>query len=429
MSISSHELIPDPPRGLDGRATDGRLMRQEQLAPQSELVQELRRRVATLEARAGDSEARRQVSFTLRSVLEVVGVIVGVVATVAFVSIAWGAVTLVLIALLAALALNPAVEFFVQHGLSRGWAALVVFALAVIAMGVLALLLIPPLVTQVDHFITALPGQLDQLSRGHGPLGFFERQFHVVQEANKLLSSKSLGSTAAGVAGSGIGVALSVAGSVIGLVVIAFLTFFMLLEGPAWMDRFFSLIPDGVEPRYRRIAGGIARTVSGFVTGNLVASVLAGLITTGVLFVAGLPYPVPLGLLVAFLDMLPIFGAFVAIAIVAAVSFSHGVVTGLIVTGIVFAYHQVEVYYLRPIIYGQMIKLSPLAVLVAATIGTEVAGPLGAIAAIPVGGAVQLIVGEALDARRQYRAQCQQEDESDRESTREDADCATAAHS
>jgi predicted PurR-regulated permease PerM len=57
------------------------------------------------------------------------------------------------------------------------------------------------------------------------------------------------------------------------------------------------------------------------------------------------------------------------------------------------------VYYLRPIIYGRMIKLSPLAILVAATVGTEVAGPLGAIAAIPVGGAIQLVLIEVLDAR------------------------------
>jgi predicted PurR-regulated permease PerM len=421
-------VTPNAPDAVDGRSTEPVLTRQEPPGQHSEIVQELRLRVAVLEARAGNGPPRRQVSITVRSALEILGLIFGMVALVAFVSVAWGAITLVLISLLGALALNPAVEFFVRRGVRRGWAAVLVFVLTVIALGLLGLLLIPPLITQVDHFITALPGQLDQLSRGHGPLGFFERKFHVVQEANKLLSSKSLGSTAAGVAGSGIGVALSLAGTIIGLVVIAFMTFFMLLEGPTWLDRIFSLIPDSVEPRYRRIGSGIARTVSGFVTGNLAASVLAGVITAGVLFVAGLPYPVPLGVLVAFLDMLPIFGAFIAIAIVAAVSFSHGVVTGLIVTGIVFAYHQVEVYYLRPVIYGQMVKLSPLAVLVAATIGTEVAGPLGAIAAIPIGGAVQLIVAEVLDARRQYRAQCEPDDERDRAKISE-VDASTAVAS
>jgi predicted PurR-regulated permease PerM len=205
------------------------------------------------------------------------------------------------------------------------------------------------------------------------------------------------------VAGSGLGVALTAAGTVIGLVVIAFMTFFMLLEGPTWVERLMSLLPESVEPRCRRIGAGISRTVSGFVAGNLLASLLAGAITAGVLFVGGLPYPIPLGVLVGFLDLLPIFGAFIALVVVAAVAFAHGIVTGLIVTGVVFIYHQVEVYYLRPIIYGRMIELSPLAILVAATIGTEVAGPLGAIASIPVGGAIQLIFAEVLDARYNRR--------------------------
>jgi predicted PurR-regulated permease PerM len=70
---------------------------------------------------------------------------------------------------------------------------------------------------------------------------------------------------------------------------------------------------------------------------------------------------------------------------------------------VVFLYHQFEVYYLRPIITGRMIQLSPLAVLVAAVLGIALAGPLGAIAAIPIGGAIQLILVEVLDARADAR--------------------------
>jgi predicted PurR-regulated permease PerM len=375
----------------------------DQLAPSDrELIRTLRARVTALEE-ARERGPAREISITMRSVVEIMATILGVVALVAFVSVAWGAITFVLIALLAALALNPAVEFFVSRGFRRGWAAVLVFLLAVVAAGLLALLLIPPLVSQVSHFIDVLPAKLDQLSKGHGPLGLLERKLHVVQAAKKLLSGKSLGSTASGLAGSGLGVALSVAGTVIGIVVIAFMTFFMLLEGPTWVERFLSLLPDNVEPPCRRISAGISRTVSGFVGGNLVASVLAGAVTAGILFLGGLPYPIPLGVLVGFLDLLPIFGAFIALVIVAAVAFAHGILTGLIVTGVVFLYHQVEVYYLRPIIYGRMIELSPLAILVAATIGTEVAGPIGAIAAIPAGGTVQLVLAELLDARAQRR--------------------------
>jgi predicted PurR-regulated permease PerM len=370
-------------------------------APRSDgdLVRDLRRRVAALEADRDGPVARREVSVTARSVVEVLGMVLFAVAAVGVVYLAWGAITLVLIALLAALALSPAVEFFVGHGLRRGWAAGLVFVLALCALALLGLLLIPPLVTQVSHFIHAVPGMLADLGKGHGPFGFFERKFHVVEQVNKFVSGKS----AVAAAGSGIGVVLGVAGTLVGLVVIAFLTFFMLLEGPEWVERFMSLLPEGVRPRYRRIGAGISRTVGGFVTGNLLASLLGGAITTGVLFAAGLPYPVPLGVFVALLDLLPVFGAFIALGIVAAVAFAHGLVTGVVVTGVVFLYHQFEVYYLRPIIYGRMIQLSPLAVLVAAVLGVALAGPIGAIAAIPLGGVIQLILVEVLDARADAR--------------------------
>jgi len=214
-------------------------------------VRDLRRRVAALEADRDGPVARREVSVTARSVVEVLGMILFTAAAVGFVYLAWGAITLVLVALLAALALNPAVEFFVRHRLRRGWAAAIVFVLALGALALLGLLLIPPLVTQVSHFIHAVPGMLADLSKGHGPFGFLERKFHIVEQVNKIVSGKS-----AAAAGSGIGVVLGVAGTLVGLVVIGFLTFFMLLEGPEWVERFMSLLPEGVRPRYRRLGGG-----------------------------------------------------------------------------------------------------------------------------------------------------------------------------
>lgn len=392
-SAPADAVLPLSPSGAT-------VVRPEVSLPDADYVRDLQRRVARLEAESSGTGPRRVVTVSFRTIAEVLAMVLFVVAAVGLVYVAWGAITLVLVAMLVAVALNPAVEFFASRGLRRGWAAGLVFLLALCALALLGLLLIPPLVTQVTHFIHALPGMLANLSKGHGPFGFFERKLHIVEQANKLVHSGG----AAGVAGSGLGVVVGVAGTLVGLVVIAFLTFFMLLEGPAWVERFMCLLPEGTRPRYRRIGAGISRTVGGFVTGNLVASLLGGAITAAVLLAASLPYPVPLGVLVALLDLLPIFGSFVALAMVAGVSFFHGIGTGVIVTGVVFLYHQFEVYYLRPIIYGRMIQLSPLAVLVAAVLGTALAGPLGAIAAIPAAGAVQLILAEVLDARAEKRS-------------------------
>jgi predicted PurR-regulated permease PerM len=187
------------------------------------------------------------------------------------------------------------------------------------------------------------------------------------------------------------------------MVVVAFLTFFMLMEGPSWTQRLLGLVPEPTRPRWERVAQGIYRTVGGFVSGNLVASLLAGIATTAALMATGISYAVPLGLLVAFLDLLPIFGMIVALIVLAAVSFSHSVLAGIVVVGFVFVYHQFEVYLLRPLIYGRTIELSPLAVLIAVVIGTELAGVIGALAAIPIAGAANVVHGEVLRARADAR--------------------------
>ena len=371
------------------------------------LIIRLEQRIARLEAQQVGGPDRRPNAaspVSARHVLMILGMVVAVLATITLGYLAWKGISLVLIAILFALALNPAVEFFVARGLSRGSAAAIVFILALLVVGVLGLLLIPPLVAQVSNFINALPDVIASLSRGHGVVGNLERRFHVLEN----LPGAVAGGTAAGgdaVARSGLGVVMGVLGAATRVVIVAFLTFFLLLEGPTWSRRLLALVPDASRPRYERVAYGIYRTVGGFVSGNLVASLLAGLTTCAVLVATGVAYAIPLALLVAFLDLLPVFGMIVALVVMAAVSFSHSFVAGVVVVAFMFVYHQFEVYILRPLIYGRTVELSPLAVLASVVIGTELAGVIGALAAIPLAGAANVVVCEVLRARADAREQ------------------------
>jgi predicted PurR-regulated permease PerM len=370
-----------------------------------DVVRRLEQRIARLEAEQRDGHAGRSSAstpFAARSVLTVLGLVVVVAGVVALGYLAWRGISLVLIAVLFALALNPAVEFFVSRGLRRGLAAAVVFVLAVCMVAALGLLLIPPLVTQITNLVNAVPELVASLRRGHGLIGGLERRFHILETLPGAISGGGSEGTR-GVASSGVDVVLGLLGTVASMVVVAFLTFFMLLEGPSWTQRLLGLVPEATRPRWERVAQGIYRAVGGFVSGNLVASLLAGVATTAALMATGIPYAVPLGLLVAFLDLLPIFGMIVALGVLAAVSFSHSVLAGIVVVGFVFVYHQFEVYLLRPLIYGRTIELSPLAVLVAVVIGTELAGVIGALAAIPVAGAANVVLCEVLRARADAR--------------------------
>ena len=330
--------------------------------------------------------------FSVRSVLTVIGLVVATWALLTMVQIARHVIVWILVSIFLALALNPAVEWFMRRGVkSRGLAAGYTYIIAIVVIGAIGYAFIPTLVSQVNDFVQAVPGYVHDLTKGRGRLGFLETKYHIVEKirtaVNEGGATKVLGLT---------GAALSITKSVISLVVatitIAFLTFFMLLEGPAWMERFYGLLPQRLQPRWRAIGREVYRTVGGYVTGNLLISLIAGTLTTIVLLALNVPFAVALGVIVAVLDLIPLAGATIAGILIGTVAFLHSITAGIIVVVFFIVYQQLENHFLQPVIYGRTVQLSPLAVLVAVLIGAELAGILGALGAIPVAGAIQVIL-------------------------------------
>jgi predicted PurR-regulated permease PerM len=334
----------------------------------------------------------RVVRFSLRTVLAVIGLVIAAWALLSIIAVTRQVISWVFVSIFLAMALNPAVDWFMRHGIKkRGYAAGLTFVLALAAIAAIAYAFIPTLVTQVNDFVQAVPGYVDDLTKGRGRLGFLETKYHIVEKIRDAVSSGGT-SKVLGLTGAAISVTKSVISLVLAIITITFLTFFMLLEGPAWMDRFYGLLPERLQPRWRKIGHDVYRTVGGYVSGNLLISLIAGTLTTIVLLALGVPYAVALGVIVAILDLIPLAGATIAAIIIGTVAFLHTITAGIVVVVFFLVYQQVENHFLQPVIYGRTVQLSPLAVLISVLIGAKLAGILGALGAIPVAGAIQVIL-------------------------------------
>ena len=344
------------------------------------------------------------VSVRPRTVFMVVGIVLATITLVWVVLKAERILVWTFTSLLLALALNPAIEVFQRWGVRRrGAAAALVYVAAAAFIAGVGALIIPTLVQQVGDFVDALPGYVQQLTAGRGPLGFLERDYHVVEHVQKAISGSGSGGGAASLAG-GAGTALDVTRSVVtfvaGVVTITFMTLFMLLEGPAWIDRSIRMLPESRQPRWRAIADDIYRMVGRYVTGNLLISLIAGTITTIVLLALGVPFALALGLIVAILDLIPLAGATLGAIVVTLVALTDSTTTAIVVAVYFVVYQQLENHLLQPLIYGRTVRLSPLAILFSVLVGAEVAGVIGALAAIPVGGTIQILLDHWHDSRR-----------------------------
>jgi predicted PurR-regulated permease PerM len=346
----------------------------------------------------------RVVRFRPTTILALLGITIAVFLLLQVVWIARQVLTWALIAVFLALALNPAVEWFQRHGLRRRSAATAVTVLLVIAgIALLGLLFIPTLVSEVNGFARALPDYVDDITHHRGRLGFLESKYHITERVRREVESGGA-SRLLGLTGTAVAITKGIVTAILAVVTIAFMTLFMLLEGPAWMERFYALLPDDSRDRWREVGDRIYRTVGGYVTGNLLISVIAGVTATIVLLVLGVPYAVALGLVVAIFDLIPLAGATIAAIIVCTVGFLHTLVAGIVLIVFFIAYQQIENHLLQPLVYSRTVRLSPLAILISVLVGAKIAGVVGALAAIPVAGAIQVVLQFWLEERRRRRS-------------------------
>jgi predicted PurR-regulated permease PerM len=343
-------------------------------------------------AQPGHLLPERVVRFRPRTILTILAIVLAVAVVLELLWIARHVLTWILISVFLALAINPAVDWLQTHGVRRrGPAVGIAYLVVLIAIAGIGALFIPTLVDQVNKFVDAVPGYVHDLTHGRGRLGFLETRYHVVEKVRRAVKSGGA-HRIIGYSGTALAITKSVIGIVAGIVTIAFLTFFMLLEGPGWLDRFYGLLPVESQPRWRAVGRDIYRTVGGYVSGNLLISLIAGVSSALVLFATGTPYSVALGLLVGILDLIPLAGATVAGILIAIVAFLHSIVAGIVVVVFFIVYQQLENHVLQPFVYGRTVQLSPLAVLISVLIGAEIAGVLGALAAIPVAGSIQVVL-------------------------------------
>jgi len=344
----------------------------------------------------------RIVRFRARTILAVLGIVLAVFTLLQVVWLARQVLTWMLIALFFALALDPLVNLLMRRGIRRR--GLAIGATYLLLLGTVVLLgatFIPTLVDEVNKFIDAVPTYVQDLTQGRGRLGFLETDYHVVERVREAASGTDL-SRILGVSGTAVAVTKGVVTVIAATITIVVLTFFMLLEGPRWVERFYGLLPASSQRRWRRIGKEVYATVGGFVAGALTIALVAGITSALLLTALSVSYAIALGLFVSLLDLIPLAGATIASVLVTTVAvLDRGWTVGLIVLGWFIVYQQIENHALYSLVYSKTVALSPLTILVAVLIGASLAGVLGALAAIPIAGTIQVLLREWLEARRE----------------------------
>jgi predicted PurR-regulated permease PerM len=328
---------------------------------------------------------------------------IGVVAS-AGVAVTFGAVWMFLyagnvfvligVALFLAVGMEPAVSWLVKHGWPR-WLGVVTMLLLILGVigGFLAAA-IPAIVTQGEQLAAAVPKYLQQLKDHNSFLGHLNDRFHLQEKLSSLISSSS-SNLGGGLLSAGLAVFSALAHTLVVLV----LTIYFLADMPRIRRLAYRLVPHSRRPRAILIGDDILAKVGSYVLGNIIISLIAGVLTFGWLIVFHVPYPLLLSIMVALLDLVPVVGSTVAGVAVALVTLTVSVPLCLATIGFFIVYRLGEDYVLVPRIIGNVVQVPALVTVVAVLIGGALLGIVGALVAIPIAAALLLLAREVLFPR------------------------------
>jgi len=334
----------------------------------------------------------------LRAILATVGVVVAVYLLGKVVFRLKDVILLIVVAAFLTAILNPLVVALQRWKIRRrGWAVTVVTFWAVLVFLGLAAAFGLPLAHAITNLAHKLPVYVNAAQHGRGWIGHLVTRYHIQSWVQK--NTPKLVTFGEGLTKPALTLGKGALSLLLELFTIFILTLLLLLEGSKMRGWLLDNMSPARSERYSRIAHEVNRSVAGYMLGNILTSVIAGLVVFVTLLVTGVPFPFLWALWVALVDFLPMIGG--ALAGIPTVLFAatHSLTAGIITLVVFLVYTQIENHILNPVVMSKTVRVNPLlvllSILIGASIGSWIGGTFGAfvaaLLAIPAAGALQVV--------------------------------------
>ncbi|PPI56512.1 AI-2E family transporter [Rathayibacter toxicus] len=291
----------------------------------------------------------------------------------------------VMIALILASAIHPLLAWLRRRGVPSILATWLALIGLLVVLGAVVWLIVVAVSDQWDELMS-------RASEGVASLQSSLQQLPVTVSQEQIESARqSVGDFfTSGAFGTGAVAGVSAAANLLtGLVLMLVVLFFFMKDGPKIWEFFLRPFTDSGYERARRIGTKTVAVLGGYVRGTAIVAAVDAIGIGVALAIIQVPLAIPLAVIVFVTAFIPIVGATAAGIVAALVALvANGPIAALIVILVVIAVNQLEGNLLQPVVMARSLKLHPLIILIALTVGTVLAGIIGAVLAVPIAAVV-----------------------------------------
>ncbi len=308
--------------------------------------------------------------------------------------------------------LDPIVDRFEKWGIARWVTSLLLILLFISVITLVLFFVVPIAFTQLEGVLSSLAKFLNEYREtlwGSHFVQILER-YGISAEELRNTFERQLTPRFEDIlkaALSGLGVLMTSISTFITqifyIILIPFLTFYFLTDFPLIAERFKKLFPRHVRDRVVDMLNKTDELIGHYLRGVLLIATVQGVLVAIIFSILGIKYALLLGLLTAFLDLIPYFGLFITIVLsVIAALFSEPPVLLKIVFAVatIEFLRIVEVVFLSPKIVGSKVGLHPLLIIFSLLVFMYILGFVGLLIAVPITALVVLFVKDWEERRK-----------------------------
>jgi predicted PurR-regulated permease PerM len=343
-----------------------------------------------------------------RRMLQTVLAVAGTAILIAILWLARDALMLIYVSALIAMGFAPLVRIIespqskTRRRLPRWFAILVIYVVILGVLALVALAVVPPLVSQAAALWAKMPEEFDHFQRFLVRYKLLRRPITLAEAVQNAPEGASAG--AASAVGTVLVALSNLVGGIFGLITILILSFYLLVEAKSMFEYVSRFIPPARRGDVANAVSEAVVKVSAWLRAQFVLAGLMGTFAAVGLFIMGVPYFYVVALIAAIGETIPIVGPIVGGVTAVIVAFGVSPKLALMVGVYFFVLHQLEANVLVPKIMEKRVGVSPVAVMVALLIGGALMGLVGAILAIPTAAMLSIIVDQVA-AEREVRLQ------------------------
>lgn len=300
-------------------------------------------------------------------------------------------ILMVFLAFILAAAIEPLLRFMQRYKIPNALSLAITYIIALGVIGLMGFIVFPPLIDQVNAFVRNLP---DLTSRAVSVIAGNGVNEQEIQQYMQRLTDFLFGRVDE-ISSSVVQVGLGVISGVVSVITIVVVSFYMVAEKSRLYDGLALLMPKTEYSRVQQVIQKVELKLGSWLRGQLALGLFIGVLTWIGLTVLQIPYALPLAIIAAVFELIPLVGPIIAAipAIIIGLTISPTMALGVTLWYLII--QQLESNLIVPKVMERAVGLNPLFIIIALLAGGSLMGIMGALIAVPVAVVVSAVLEEA----------------------------------